>query len=221
LNEDERAVVDRFHRLYYDAMDRTWKDTYWRGVRTAKCPMDMWIYQEILWETRPDLVIECGTAWGGSALFFASMMDLLGAGSVVTIDIAGDEEIPGRPSHPRIAYLQGSSTDPAILATVRERAAGARRVMVVLDSDHSFAHVSAELEHYAPLVTPGDYLVVEDTNVNGRPVVPDFGPGPGEAVEAFLSASAAFDRDAAREKFFMTFNPGGYLRKRASEAAAG
>jgi nucleoside-diphosphate-sugar epimerase len=75
------AVVDRFHRLYYDAMDRTWKDTYWRGVRTAKCPMDMWIYQEILWENRPDLVIECGTAWGGSALFFASMMDLLGAGS--------------------------------------------------------------------------------------------------------------------------------------------
>jgi cephalosporin hydroxylase len=97
----------------------------------------------------------------------------------VTVDIAGDDGDPGAPAHPRITYLQGSSTDPAILAGVRERAAGARRVMVVLDSDHSFAHVTAELEHYAPLVTPGDYLVVEDTNVNGRPVVPDFGPGTG------------------------------------------
>jgi cephalosporin hydroxylase len=206
-------TVARFHELYYDSMDQTWKDTFFLGVRTAKCPLDMWVYQEILWETRPDLIIECGTAWGGSALFFASIFDLLGGGEVVTIDIAGHDEIPGRPEHPRITYLTGSSTAPDIVAAVRERAATAQRTMVVLDSDHSYAHVRQELEEYSGLVSPGCYLVVEDTNVNGHPVVPEFGPGPGEAAAEWSSQSTDFERDPSREKFMLTFNPGGYLRR--------
>jgi cephalosporin hydroxylase len=212
--DSARETVDRFHELYYGAMDQTWKDTYWMGVRAAKCPMDMWVYQEILWETRPDLIVECGTAWGGSALFFASMFDTFRAsGEIVTIDIAGHDQIPGRPEHPRITYVTGSSTDPAIVSEVGERAQGKDRVMVVLDSDHSYAHVAAELAAYASLVTRGCYLIVEDTSVNGHPVLPDWGPGPHEAVDDFLEDTGEFVRDPAREKFMMTFNPGGYLRR--------
>jgi cephalosporin hydroxylase len=96
---------------------------------------------------------------------------------------------------------------------VAERAAGAGRVLVVLDSDHSRDHVLAELRAYAPLVTPGSYLVVEDTNVNGHPVYEAFGPGPMEAVQDFLKERDDFEVDRSREKFLLTFNPGGWLRK--------
>jgi cephalosporin hydroxylase len=209
-----RETVDGFHELYYGAAGQTWQDTHWMGFPAFKCPMDMWSYQEILWDTRPDLIVECGTASGGSAQFFASMFDLSGTGGeILTIDIAGGDQIPGRPTHPRITYLTGSSTDPDIVEPVRLRAASADRVMVVLDSDHSYEHVAAEIAAYSPLVTPGCYLVVEDTNVNGNPVLPEWGPGPMEAVDEFLDDTQLFVRDPAREKFMMTFNPGGYLRR--------
>jgi cephalosporin hydroxylase len=209
-----RETVDSFHELFYGATDQTWQDTHWMGFRAFKCPMDMWSYQEILWDTRPDLIIECGTAWGGSAQFFASMFDLFGTeGEILTIDIASGDQMTGRPTHPRITYLTGSSTDADIVEPVRRRAASAERVMVVLDSDHSYAHVAAEIATYSSLVTPGCYLVVEDTNVNGNPVLPEWGPGPMEAVDEFLAETQSFVRDPAREKFMMTFNPGGYLRR--------
>ena len=86
--------------------------------------------------------------------------------------------------------------------------------MVILDSDHSRDHVLRELELYAPLVTPGCYVVVEDTNVNGHPVVPRFGPGPMEAVQEYLATTDAFEVDRSREKLLLTFNPSGYLRRR-------
>jgi cephalosporin hydroxylase len=209
-----RETVDSFHELFYGATEQTWQDTHWMGFRAFKCPMDMWSYQEILWDTRPDLIIECGTAWGGSAQFFASMFDLFGTeGEILTIDIASGDQMTGRPTHPRITYLTGSSTDADIVEPVRRRAASAERVMVVLDSDHSYAHVAAEIATYSSLVTPGCYLVVEDTNVNGNPILPEWGPGPMEAVDEFLAETQSFVRDPAREKFMMTFNPGGYLRR--------
>ncbi len=137
-------------------------------------------------------------------------MDLLGHGRVITVDVV---DVPGRPQHDRITYVTGSSVDPAILEQLRAAAADADSVMVVLDSDHSRDHVLAELRAYAPFVTPGSYLVVEDTNVNGHPILPSFGPGPHEAVETFLAESAPFVRDREREKFYFTFNPGGYLKR--------
>ena len=102
--------------------------------------------------------------------------------------------------------------------TVRERAAG-KSVMVILDSDHTRDHVLAELRAYAPIVTPGQYLVVEDSNINGHPVFPGFGPGPMEALQAFLAETGEFEVDRSREKFLVTFNPGGYLRKRSGPPA--
>lgn len=208
-----RDPISAFHELYYESMDDTWKNTYWLGVRTAKCPLDLWIYQEILWETRPDLIIECGTAFGGSALFLASLLDRFDAGLVCTVDV---EDIPDRPAHPRIQYLLGSSTDPEVVSQVKVIAASAQRVMVLLDSDHRCDHVARELELYSGLVTPGCYLIVEDTNINGHPVVPEYGPGPAEALEQFLARDERFDVDASREKLLFTFNPGGFLRRRTA-----
>ena len=106
----------------------------------------------------------------------------------------------------------GSSTDPAIVAQVRAAAAG-KRVMVILDSDHAAAHVAGELEAYHDLVAVGCYLIVEDTNINGNPVRPDFGPGPMEALTAFMTGRDDFVSDPDRERFLLTLNPRGFLRR--------
>jgi cephalosporin hydroxylase len=103
---------------------------------------------------------------------------------------------------------------------VRRRADGLERVWVILDSDHSAAHVRAELEAYADVVTPGGYLIVEDTNVNGHPAAPEFGPGPTEAVRDWLKTAPPFDADASCERFLVTLNPGGFLRRRGSASVA-
>jgi cephalosporin hydroxylase len=204
-----RATVDRFHRLYYGHWGRTWRNTYWLGVPLQKCPLDLWVYQELLTEVQPELVVETGTYAGGTALYLASCLDMIGKGRVITIDILERE---GRPDHERIEYITGSSTDSAVVERIRVEARGMSPVMVILDSDHSREHVLDELRAYAPVVTPGSYLVVEDTNINGRPVERMSGPGPHEAVEAFLREDRSFTRDPTREKFFLTFNPGGFLR---------
>jgi cephalosporin hydroxylase len=207
---DPRLTVARFHELYYNSRQQTWKKTYWLDCHAEKCPLDLWIYQEILVETRPDIIIETGTAAGGSALFLATVCDLLATGTVVTIDVAAAAR---RPEHPRIRYVLGSSTDEETVERVRRLVPADAGVMVVLDSDHSKEHVTDELRIYGELVTPGQYLIVEDTNLNGHPIRPDFGPGPTEAIEEYLAANTCFQVDHEREKFFMTFNPGGYLRR--------
>ena len=206
----ERRVVRQFHRLFYASGKQTWSNTDWLGVPAQKCAFDLWVYQEILHQLRPAAIVECGTANGGSALFLASICDLLGHGEVITVDIL---EQPGRPSHERITYLAGSSTDPEIVGSVEQLVGGREPVLVILDSNHERDHVLGELRLYAPLVSPGSYLIVEDSNINGHPVASDFGPGPAEAVERFLGESDEFEVDRSREKFFLTFNPGGYLRK--------
>jgi cephalosporin hydroxylase len=209
------TAVDDFHQLYYDTglQGGTWTTTTWLGVGVLKCPLDLWEYQEIIYELRPDLIVETGTAKGGSALYFASVCDLIGNGDILTIDIAHASALP---QHPRITYLTGSSVDPSVVAQVYERAGQANTVMVVLDSDHSAAHVAAELDAYAPIVTHGSYLVVEDTNVNGHPVYGWHGPGPMEAVEQFLAGTAEFVADRSREKLLLTFNPSGWLQRTAT-----
>jgi cephalosporin hydroxylase len=210
---DAFSLIDQFHMLYYGSREQTWGNTFWLGHHVLKGPLDLWTYQEILYDVQPDLIIETGTYRGGSALFLASISDLLRRGEVVTIDAARQD---GRPRHRRITYLTGSSTSDEILRQVRRRARGKSTVLVILDSGHGKDHVLAELQAYAPLVTPGSYLIVEDTNLNGHPVESDHGPGPAEAVAEFLERNDAFVRDESREKFLLTFNPGGYLHKRES-----
>jgi cephalosporin hydroxylase len=203
---DER-LLRRAHRLFY--AQQSWRRGDWLGTPALKNPLDLWVCQEIITETRPDLLVETGTFDGGSAFYFASLFDQLGAGRVVSIDVKPVSS--NYPQHPRITYLGGrSSTDTDVVDEVR-RMAGDGRVMVVLDSDHSAAHVAAELEAYAPLVTPGCYVVVEDSIIGL--VRPDLVPGPTEALEAFLARTDDFDVDRSREKFLVTFNPGGFLRR--------
>jgi len=209
-------VRESFHMLSY--YSGALQHTYWLGIPILKSPLDAWIYQEIIWELRPDLIIESGTARGGSALFFSSMCDLVGNGHVVSIDIEAGSDV----HHPRLTLLQGDSTSPAIISKVAELASGTTRRMVVLDSDHSAAHVRRELNAYRDFVSPGSYLVVEDTNVNGHPVMPEHGPGPFEAVADFLNDNPDFTVDHSREqKFLMTYFPNGYLKRRSSPVESG
>jgi len=211
LSHSDAETVERFHQLYY----QRWlegSDTVnlsWLGHRLLKCPMDLWIYQELLVRTRPDVVIETGTFAGGSALYLASILDQVGHGHVLTIDITAQ---PDRPVHPRIEYLLGSSIDPSVVRRV-EASVGGRRAMAILDSDHAAAHVYAEMTAYSPLIQAGDYLVVEDTNINGHPAWPSFGPGPMEAVARFLAERPEFEIDSRCERLLMTLNPRGYLRR--------
>jgi cephalosporin hydroxylase len=212
LSPEQTQVVRDFHDLYYTRWSNGGGDTIntsWFGYQTLKCPLDLWLYQELLFRTRPDVVIETGTWRGGSALYLAMMFDQLNQGRVITVDINADDT---RPRHPRITYVLGSSTDPGTVTAVHNLVDGAR-AMVILDSDHAAAHVYDEIVAYQPLVRAGDYLIVEDTNVNGHPTFPEFGPGPMEAVERFLAENSDFTVDRRCERFLMTLNPGGYLRR--------
>lgn len=205
-------ITQAFHILYYDSDTTTWKNTNWLGVTIRKNPMDLWIYQEIIFQQQPDVLIECGTFQGGSALYFANLFDLIGNGRVISLDI---EDLPNKPPHARIEYLTLSSVSGEAAGIIGARIQPGERVMVCLDSDHTRDHVLTELRIYGPMVTKGQYLVVEDTNINGHPVSPGYGPGPMEAVEAFLEENPEFVSRGDWEKFLLTFHPGGFLYKRA------
>lgn len=208
----ENKVVDDFHTLFYDSFlfNKTWSESTWLGTHIKKCPFDTWMYQEILYEVKPDLIVECGTYKGGSAYFLATLCDLMQKGEIVTVDII---DHPGKPVHPRITYMTGSTLDEQILNTIKAKVALAKTVLVILDDDHSANHVYTELKVYADMVTPGSYLLVEDSNVNGHPVYPEHGPGPYEAIERFMQEDNRFVIDKSKEKFYVSFNPNGYLKR--------
>lgn len=203
-----REVVDQFHRLCYDDK-QTWRKNTWHGHKTWKSPNDLWLYQEIVHALKPGLVIETGTAFGGSATYLGFLLDIEGKGNVVSVDIAARDT----PPHPRVTYLDGSSTDPVIVERVRSMIGPAEPVLVMLDSDHSERHVYDELHAYADMVTVGSYLIVEDTNVNGHPAHLKHGPGPMEAAERFLAERKDFVVDERMHRWHFTLNPRGYLRR--------
>lgn len=205
-----RGVIDAFQRLW-DEDRGTWRTTKWQGISTFKCPLDLWIYQDIVHSLRPGLIVETGSAYGGSAAYLGALCDLVDKGRIVSVDIAPKTE--DLPVHPRVTFLRGSSTDPAIVEQVRGMVTPGEPVLVILDSDHSEGHVRNELLAYADLVTPGSYVIVEDTNVNGHPARPNFGPGPMEALDWFLTQRSDFTIDASKERYHMTLNPRGYLKK--------
>jgi cephalosporin hydroxylase len=209
---EAKAAVRDFHRLYYDEIGSVWDTTFWLGTSVLKCPFDLWLYQELIHQTRPDLIIETGTFRGGSALFMASVCQLIGSGRVITIELRDRGEMP---QHDLITYIRGSSVAPEVVAEVRGLIGEDETVMVTLDSKHSRDHVLEELHTWAPFVTKDQFLIVEDTNINGNPVRPGWGPGPKEALEAFLAESDEFVVEPDCDRFLLTFNPGGYLRRRA------
>jgi cephalosporin hydroxylase len=196
----------------------------WLGRPVIQFPQDLAALQEIIWDTRPNLIIETGIAHGGSLIFHASMLQLLGnAGRVLGIDIDIREhnraEIEAHPMFERIEMIQGSAIDDAIAGQAAAVAATAERVMVVLDSNHTHAHVLRELELYAPLVTMGCYLVVCDTLIEDMPAGSfpnrpwDKGDNPRTAVDAFLKTTNRFEVDTAIDaKLQISVAPGGYLK---------
>lgn len=204
---------EAYLRWFYDTA--VWKHMHYRGVRVLKNPSDLWNYQELINALDVQWIIETGTRHGGSALYFADLLAARGAGGkVITIDV--DAQACQVDVHDRIEFLYGSSADPTIIAEVRAMLPPDRgRLFVILDSDHSREHVLAELRAYVPLLATGDYLVVEDTCVNGHPVRPEHGPGPWEAVEAFLAEyPGVLCNDIEREgKFGITVAPRGYFVK--------
>ncbi len=207
---DEDAIVNLFHHLYYYSNKRAWENTFWLGNPVLKCPLDTWIYQEIIYEVKPDFIIETGTYFGGSALFMASICDALQHGEVITIDV---DDKGNKPQHPRIKYIIGSSTSKEIVAQVKQIIGEGKKVMVILDSEHRKEHVLSELKIYSRFISSGSYLIVEDSNINGHPVRPEWGPGPMEAIEEFLKDNKVFTIDRSKEKYFLTQNPKGYLKK--------
>jgi cephalosporin hydroxylase len=196
----------------------------WLGRPIIQYPQDILALQELIWQIKPDLIIETGIAHGGSLIFSASMLELLGGdGRVLGIDIDIREhnrvEIEKHPLFHRITMIQGPSTDPEIIRQVHAFAKGRKKIMVVLDSLHTHAHVKDELALYSPLVSSGSYLVVFDTIIEDLPdgFLPDRpwskGNNPKTAVREFLKKNDRFVIDKEIEnKLLITAAPEGYLK---------
>jgi cephalosporin hydroxylase len=223
------------------ALSRIWsretnrhKYTYnfrWLGRPIIQYPQDIVAMQEIIWDLKPDLIVETGIAHGGSLVFYASILELVAACggpkdsavAGVDIDIRSHNKaaIDSHPLARRIRMVQGSSIDVAVVREVAEMARGKERVLVVLDSNHTHDHVLAEMEAYGPLVTQGSYMVVFDTLLDLMPAdaFPDrpWGPGnsPLSAVHAYLPAHPEFEIDSGiADKLQITVAPDGFLRRR-------
>lgn len=213
----------------------------WMGRPIIQYPQDMVAIQELIWLTKPDLVIETGIAHGGSLILSASILALLDYCDAfedgqtldpraprrkvlgIDIDIRSHNRaaIEAHPMAHRIDMIQGSSIAPEVVAQVHKLAIGYERVMVILDSNHTHEHVLAELDAYAPLVSSGSYCVVFDTVIEDLPpgMYPerpwDVGDNPKTAVREFLVRNDDFVVDEDMEaKLLITVAPGGYLRRR-------
>jgi cephalosporin hydroxylase len=202
----------------------------WLGRPIIQYPQDIVAMQELVWAVQPDLIVETGIAHGGSLILWASLLELNAAcggpqdAQVVGVDIDiranNRAAIEAHPMSRRIAMIEGSSVDDAVVAQVQAHATGRERVLVCLDSNHTHAHVLAELEAYAPLTSVGSYCVVFDTVIEDLPpsMFPDrpWGPGnnPRTAVQEYLASHPEFDIDRRIDyKLLVSVAPGGYLRR--------
>lgn len=196
----------------------------WMGRPIIQYPQDIIAMQELIWDIKPDLIIETGIAHGGSIVYYASLLELIGKGEVVGVDIDirahNRAEIEKHPMYKRITMIQGSSIDQAIVDEVKKFVDGKQTVLVVLDSNHTHEHVLAELEMYSPFVTKGSYIVVFDTIVEN---LPDYylpnrpwktGDNPMTATQDFLKNNDAFEIDTAIDnKLLISVSPKGYLKR--------
>ena len=209
ISNDQADEILRLANIIY-FRKQAYERTHWMGVPAAKCPMDMWMYQELIYALKTDLLIETGTLRGGSALFFAQLFDLIGQGEVLSIDI---NTPPSLPNHPRIKYLQGSSTDEDILNQVANYANQAKSVTVILDSDHTADYKLKELNAYSQFVTRGNYIVAEDSCFDYYPAWPEYGPGPTAAIKPFIAENKQFKVDRFPELHLITFSPMAFLKR--------
>ncbi len=211
--EKQNELMKMYHEL------DVWKYVWFHGVQIEKNPLDLWMMQQIFWEQKPECIVETGTAYGGSALYWAHVLRDQGLekSRVFTVDIQDyNKKAAADPLWKNyVTFYNGSSTDPAIVRQIAQQVKG-KKTIVTLDSDHSMKHVLAEMKLYAPMVTSGSYLIVEDTHMDSVPTSPNMGPGPMAAVRKFLEegGNKEFTPDLGREAFIMTFQPGGWLRRK-------
>lgn len=204
-------IIRQFNTLYWELGIQTWCATQWRGVSVFKPPTDLWIYQELIYNLKPDLIIETGTCAGGSALYMADLMRVTNTiGKIITIDInkehLHEEFLLACQTWPyRIEFVEGSSTSQKVWQHIQMIASRKQKVVVILDSDHSYEHVTKELELYAPLVSIGSALIIEDTgNCEGARQA---------AHDWFVQHQKTFKQDFMCEKFMLTFNRDGYFER--------
>jgi cephalosporin hydroxylase len=230
LGADEQLKVTTNRWLRQSAKHRYTYNFRWMGRPIIQLPQDIVAMQELVWEVQPDLIIETGIAHGGSLILWASLEELNAASGgpsdarVVGVDVEirphNRAAIEAHPMSRRISMIEGSSIDDEVIAQVRAVAASHDRVLVCLDSDHTYAHVLAELHAYAPMTSVGSYCVVFDTGIEDMPAdaFPDrsWGPGnnPSTAVHEYLTAHPEFEPDQRiDDKLLITVAPGGYLKR--------
>lgn len=211
--------------LKLSAAERLMYQHAWLGVPIIQLPGDLVAMQELIWRLRPDCIVECGLAHGGAAIFYASLLELIGKGKVIGVDVeirqANRVVMENHPLAHRLTLIEAGSTTAGAVERVEELTRGARCVLVVLDSCHSRDHVARELELYHKLVTPGSYVVVMDgaqahvwDTPRGRPEWREDNPLP--AVAAFLAHHPEFAEDPHYTRARVTSSPHGFLRRRAA-----
>jgi cephalosporin hydroxylase len=195
----------------------------WLGIPIIQLPEDILMMQELIYKVRPDVIVETGTAHGGTAVFYASMLELLGKGHVISIDIEIRKynrlAIQAHPMSKRITLIEGSSTDDDVLAQVHQLIRPQDAVLVALDSNHTYAHVHEEMEKYSELVTPGSYMVVFDGVMEILTDAPNGSPlwttdSPAAAIRDFLAEHGEFQVDPCYNRLEVTYCPGGFLRRK-------
>jgi cephalosporin hydroxylase len=231
--DGEERLLDAYTDEGYRVLANLWtrsgwqqKVSYeftWLGIPVIQLPEDILMMQELLWKVRPDVIVECGVAHGGALVLYASLFELLGKGRVVGVDVEIRKynrlAIESHPLSHRITLIEGDSVADDTFAEVASHIRPSDRVLVALDSLHTRAHVAAELERYAPLVTPDSYLVVFDGVMSIVADAPNAGvdwatDNPLTAVDEFLDGNEAFERDPLYDRLGVTYCPGGFLRRR-------
>jgi cephalosporin hydroxylase len=202
------------NRCFYEHLLRHTNDyerNTWLGHPIRQSLLDLQEIQETIWQLQPELLIETGTSWGGSALFYCHLFDLIGKGEVVSVDIVRMHDI----GHPRATFLVGSSVDEQVVSAIEARVARTKgAVMVILDSDHSESHVFAELVAYARFVTEGSYCLVQDGVIDRLSFYRKSRPGPLPAISRFLAENRDFVVDASKcKRYLVTHHPSGWLKR--------
>lgn len=196
------------HEILPAIQDRIINRTSYFGVPTLKNPLDFWVYQEIIYEQRPDVIVEIGNHCGGSALAMAHLLDNIGHGRIIAVDIDQSRIHPQVREHPRITFIEGDAC--SVFEQVRNAMEPDGRFTIIEDSSHTYENTLGILERYSVLLSEGDWFIVEDGICHhGLDVGPD--PGPYEAVEQFVRNNHRFKLDRSKESFLITWNPKGFL----------
>ncbi len=212
---ENRPELQALMREQWESIARITGKHTWFGVHTQKHPCDLWVYQELLYEIKPDVILEIGNYTGGSTYAFAHFCDIMGKGRVISVDITDENHDPNPllQEHERVQWIIADATQPNVVETVKSMIEPHERVFIIEDSSHTYDNTLKVMNAYHDLVRPGDYFVVEDTVCyHGL----DVGPRPGawEAVEEFLRDHPEWEVDRSREKMITTWSPMGFLRRK-------